>query len=164
MACSHRIDQAQSRKASSCKAPRLNYLAPIPFQMALPNPPRVVLKRLLDKGLGQLVSDLLREGKFMPGTLVGIDSHGNRYYEDKSQLFGQDRRVSYASSNPDASQIASEWHGWIHHMRETPPSKNDERKPWQLEHTENLTGTTDQYVPFSTTKPKIHPWTPPQRK
>jgi NADH:ubiquinone oxidoreductase subunit len=51
----------------------------------------------------------------MPGTLVGIDRHGNRYYEDKTQFFGQDRRVDYNYDEPNASQVSSQWYGWLHH-------------------------------------------------
>lgn len=51
----------------------------------------------------------------MPGTLVGMDRNGNRYYEDKTQFYGQDRRVSFASDDPNASQISPQWFSWFHH-------------------------------------------------
>eukprot|EP01147_Barroeca_monosierra_P006912 gene6912-9546_t len=121
-----------------------------------------VLRRIQRVGWKQVVKDLSREGKLMPGTLVGVDAHGNRYYEDRDQLYGQDRRVDYASSEVDGSQIPGEWHRWVHHMTDDLPDSTEPRKKWQTSHTPNYTGTVNQYVPYSTTKPKIEPWVLPK--
>jgi hypothetical protein len=38
------------------------------------------------------------------------------------------------------------------------------KHPWMIDHTENLSGTEDAYMPYSTTKPKIEAWVPPKPK
>ncbi|EGD72696.1 hypothetical protein PTSG_04425 [Salpingoeca rosetta] len=121
-----------------------------------------VMKLIQRVGWKQVARDLMREGKVMPGTLVGVDKLGNRYYEDRTQMFGQHRRVDYASSQPDGSQIPGEWHRWMHYMTDDLPNSEEPLKKWQAMHTENYTGTTKQYVPYSTTKPKIEAWKPQQ--
>lgn len=35
---------------------------------------------------------------------------------------------------------------------------------WLADHTENLTGTKEQYMPYSTTRPKIEAWRPTPAK
>ena len=53
-------------------------------------------------------------------------------------------------------------HRWLHHTcDETPIEKPPVKRKWIADHEENKTGTKDIYVPYSTTKPKIESWTPP---
>lgn len=61
------------------------------------------------------------------GVLVGTDSMGNKYYENKKEQYGQHRWVEYNPDNGpiDASMIAPEWHGWMHHVFDEPPSQAD---------------------------------------
>lgn len=100
------------------------------------------------------------------GTLVGIDKEGNKYYENNSYMHGANRWVVYSDKaylDYDGSQIAAEWHGWMHYMTDIPPTKADQVKhPWMIDHKENLTGTAQQYVPYSTVRPKIQSWKPGQ--
>lgn len=63
----------------------------------------------------------------------------------------------------DGSMVPAEWFGWLHYKTDTPPTK----KPplgykWLTDHTNNMSGTPEQYVPFTTTRPKIQTWTPPK--
>ena len=56
-------------------------------------------------------------------------------------------------------------HRWLHYMTDDPPSiKPLPRHKWMLPHVDNLSGTDKRYVPYSTTRPKIEPWKPPQAK
>lgn len=99
------------------------------------------------------------------GTFVGEDQFGNRYYEDNSYFMPRNRYVIYSEKvwlDYDASQIPPEWHRWIHHIGQDPPTIKPLNKPkWQLEHRENLSlEPTQKYVPYSTTRPKIQAWEP----
>lgn len=75
------------------------------------------------------------------GTLVGEDKFGNKYYEDNSYFMPRNRWVVYPEKvwlDYDASQIPSEWHRWIHHVCDNPPTidKPVDHK-WILDHKEN---------------------------
>lgn len=62
----------------------------------------------------------------------------------------------------DGSQVPAEWYGWLHYKTDLPPHKDPSRPKykWMADHTENLTGTPAQYMPYSTTTPKITAWQP----
>ena len=99
------------------------------------------------------------------GDLVGTDQFGNKYYEDNSYQIPRNRYVIYPDRvwlNYDASQVPPEWHRWLHHICDNPPSIEPLSKPkWQLEHRENLSiDFTKKYVPYSTTRTKIDGWLP----
>jgi NADH:ubiquinone oxidoreductase subunit len=81
------------------------------------------------------------------GRLVGQDSFGNRYYEEKRPRRGMRGRrwVAYAGT-VEASMVPPEWHAWLHYTTETPLS-DAPRRPWQLPHIPNLTGTPGSYRP-----------------
>jgi NADH:ubiquinone oxidoreductase subunit len=55
------------------------------------------------------------------GREVGRDADGNVYYEEKGRDRGR-RWVIYAQDN-DSSRVPPEWHLWLHHTREAPPSE-----------------------------------------
>ncbi|VVC30075.1 NADH dehydrogenase [ubiquinone] 1 alpha subcomplex subunit 12 [Cinara cedri] len=110
---------------------------------------------------------LFRQDELKIGTLVGIDEMGNRYYENNMYFYGRNRWVEYDDSvglNYDASQIPAEWYGWIHYKTDLLPCHDPSRPKykWIAKHTENETGTERQYVPYSTTPPKIQAWVPPK--
>nr|CDS32359.1 nadh dehydrogenase (ubiquinone) alpha,nadh dehydrogenase ubiquinone alpha subcomplex [Hymenolepis microstoma] len=99
------------------------------------------------------------------GTLVGEDYLGNKYYENNRYFIGRNRWVIYGNRfgwDYEGSQVPPEWHRWLHNMTdETPITHPPERKPWMLDHQENLTlEEPNKYVPYSTTKPKIEAWKP----
>eukprot|EP00743_Colponemidia_sp_Colp-15_P002157 GILK01002340.1.p1 GENE.GILK01002340.1~~GILK01002340.1.p1 ORF type:complete len:146 (-),score=23.86 GILK01002340.1:65-502(-) len=79
-----------------------------------------------------------------PGTLVGVDAAGNKYFEDPEQL-GRSRWVEYAKKRDwNASQVSSDWHAWMHYMTDTPPPKADTpQHSFMKPHEENHTGTAN---------------------
>lgn len=98
------------------------------------------------------------------GTLVGTDEFGNKYYENPYYFVPRNRWVEYNEKkwlNYNASQIPPEWHRWMSHMTEFPPTiEKPVHYPWMQKHQENLTGTSDAYMPHSTVRPKIEAWSP----
>ncbi|MBL4597279.1 MAG: NADH:ubiquinone oxidoreductase subunit NDUFA12 [Robiginitomaculum sp.] len=87
--------------------------------------------------LGTLVT-LLRGYVF-----VAQDDCGNRYFEEKRASFnGRKRRFVVYKGYADASRVPAEWHGWLHHTFEHPPSEEPLfRQEWEKDHQPNLTGT-----------------------
>ena len=84
------------------------------------------------------------------GKRVGADVFGNQYFQakkaDSSHPAGQ-RWVIYNGSN-DASRVAPEWHGWLHHsFDEVPESYLPQARIWEKEPSGNLTGTAQAYRP-----------------
>ncbi len=78
------------------------------------------------------------------GVRVGEDSQGNVFYNSRD---GKRRWVIY-NGESEASRIAPEWHGWLHHTWNEPPTdKPLARKTWEKPHQENLTGTPLAYAP-----------------
>ena len=78
------------------------------------------------------------------GSSVGKDKFGNRYYQSKD---GKRRWVIYAGT-VEASRVPSEWHGWLHHTFNEPPTVAPlKERAWEKEHTPNLTGTAGAYRP-----------------
>ena len=78
------------------------------------------------------------------GVKVGEDDLGNIYYHTRD---GKRRWVIYAAES-EASQIGPEWHGWLHHTWDEPPTKAPlARKAWETPHQPNLTGTPAAWVP-----------------
>lgn len=78
------------------------------------------------------------------GIFVGKDSAGNTYYSER----GGDRRWVIYNGEADASAIQADWHGWMHHRVDTPPSEDTyEARAWQLAHKANMTGTGAAYRP-----------------
>lgn len=83
------------------------------------------------------------------GELVGTDSEGNRYYQDKRVVAGQRRKrwVIY-NGQAEATRVPPDWHGWLHYTTDSvPPPGGAARRPWQKEHVPNLTGTDLAYRP-----------------
>ena len=77
------------------------------------------------------------------GKLVGKDSSGNKYYEDRKGK----RWVIYVNEI-DASKIPVEWYSWIHFTPNKIEKKHTfEKYDWQKPHQENLTGTEAAYYP-----------------
>lgn len=114
---------------------------------------------------GSLKALFLRDD-LKEGRLVGEDFYGNKYYENDRYFFGRNRWVNYADHvwlEYDASQVPAEWFGWLHYRTDLPPHEEPFRPtyPWMEPHTENMSGTSEQYVPYDTTLPKIRQWKPP---
>lgn len=84
------------------------------------------------------------------GNYVGTDEYGNRYFEErKPSLEGRKRRYVMYKGLAEPSKVPADWHGWLHHIVQDPPTKNPlPRKEWETDHKPNMTGT-----PYAT-KPK----------
>ncbi len=78
------------------------------------------------------------------GTRVGEDAEGNIFYQTRD---GERRWVIY-NGEAEASRVSPEWHGWLHHTWDEPPTKAPlSKKAWEKPHLENLTGTPAAYAP-----------------
>lgn len=78
------------------------------------------------------------------GQKVGEDEQGNVFYQTRD---GARRWVIY-NGEIEASRVSPEWHGWLHHTFETPPTEQPlPRQPWQKPHKPNLTGSPAAYHP-----------------
>lgn len=78
------------------------------------------------------------------GVKVGEDEQGNVFYETRD---GARRWVIY-NGEVEASRVSPDWHGWLHHTFQDPPTKSPlAHKTWEKPHQENLTGTALAYAP-----------------
>ena len=78
------------------------------------------------------------------GRQVGEDEMGNRYYQSKD---GRRRWVIY-KGEVEASKVTADWHGWLHHTYEEPPTRAPlPKKTWEKPHSPNMTGTPEAYRP-----------------
>jgi len=95
----------------------------------------------------EALGTLLQVGR--KGLKVGEDEYGNTYYEEKGEGYdGRKRRWVTYSGYADASRVPPEWHGWMHHMYDLPPSEQPlKTQSWELPHRPNMTGTLHAYKP-----------------
>nr|XP_018908911.1 PREDICTED: probable NADH dehydrogenase [ubiquinone] 1 alpha subcomplex subunit 12 [Bemisia tabaci] len=112
---------------------------------------------------------LFRQDELKWGELVGEDKFGNKYYKNDYYFYGRNRWVEYNDKvwlDYDGSQVCPEWYGWLHYKTDYLPHEDPGRPvyPWMQDHTQNLSGTRQQYIPYTTTKPKIEAWVPPSKK
>lgn len=78
------------------------------------------------------------------GVKVGEDDQGNVFYRSKDG----DRRWVIYNGETEASRVSPDWHGWLHHTWDEPPTdKPVVHKDWEKPHLPNLTGTQAAYVP-----------------
>ena len=81
---------------------------------------------------------------WLKGEKVGEDEQGNVFYQGRD---GKRRWVIY-NGEAEASRVSPDWHGWLHHTYEEPPTRTPlPHKPWEQPHHENLTGTERAYLP-----------------
>ena len=80
---------------------------------------------------------------------VGADEYGNTYYQERRpSLDGRPRRYVIYKGYADASRVPADWHGWLHHTFEEPPTEAPlKRQAWEKDHAPNLTGTVYAYHP-----------------
>lgn len=88
--------------------------------------------------------DISRRGAF-----VGEDEQGNRYFEERRpSLEGRKRRYVVYKGLAEGSCVPSDWHGWMHHTVDDPPTvSSPKRHAWERPHQPNLTGTVRAYRP-----------------
>lgn len=78
------------------------------------------------------------------GVKVGEDDAGNIFYETRDAK----RRWVIFNGEAEASRVGPEWHGWLHHTWDEPPTKAPlVRKDWEKPHLPNMTGTAQAYAP-----------------
>jgi len=78
------------------------------------------------------------------GQKVGEDAQGNLFYQTRD---GKRRWVIF-NGEAEASRVSPDWHGWLHHTWDDPPTKVPlPRKDWEKPHQPNLTGSPAAYVP-----------------
>jgi NADH:ubiquinone oxidoreductase subunit len=90
------------------------------------------------------------------GELVGEDEFGNRYFRAKDgkidPTLGFERRWVIYNGLAEPSRVPPEWHGWLHHTVDVPPTQETYRpRPWQKGHLPNLTGTANAWRPQGST-------------
>ncbi len=98
------------------------------------------------------------------GTFVGQDRYGNRYYHIKGN---KERRWVMYKGIPEASKVPAEWHGWLHHQCQDPPTpETTKRWAWEKKHLPNLSGTAYAYHPRETVQPpgSYEAWKPSKVK
>lgn len=82
-----------------------------------------LMRSLREFGWRGTLKKLYVYGDLKFGTIVGTDKFGNMYFENKDLPYGQHRWIEYADiHNFDASQIPPEWHGWMTHTFDEPPT------------------------------------------
>ena len=84
------------------------------------------------------------------GRYVGSDDFGNKYYVQRRGVgpLGTPRRWVIYKDLSEASQVPPEWHGWLHHTVDVPPTEEDyQPKHWQQSHQANQTGSAQAYRP-----------------
>lgn len=78
------------------------------------------------------------------GAAVGEDALGNRYF----QSGGGKRRWVIYNGESEASKVPVEWHGWLHHTYDLPPTEDPlPRRVWERPGMPNMTGTPAAYRP-----------------
>eukprot|EP01134_Creolimax_fragrantissima_P003087 CFRG3087T1 len=108
----------------------------------------------------QIWHKLMKFKELRTGTYVGSDINGNKYYEDVSYIFGRSRFVDLKNGY-DPTSITPEWHRWMHAMTDYPPSRKEIWHPeWEGAPIESQTGSSNEYVPFRTTRVKVTEWDP----
>ena len=87
-----------------------------------------------------------RRGKF-----IGGDEFGNRYFEardNKDSYDGRLRRWVIFKGYAEASKVSPDWHGWLHHTFDLPPTVEPlMRRAWEKDYLPNLTGTIEALRP-----------------
>jgi NADH:ubiquinone oxidoreductase subunit len=106
-----------------------------------------VLKKIFTWWNGATLGALYDIGR--RATLVGEDQYGNKYYqENKASLEGRPRRYVTYNGYAEASRVPADWHGWLHHTFDLPPTEDPfVLQPWEKEHRPNMTGTRFAYRP-----------------
>ena len=86
--------------------------------------------------------------------LVGTDDYGNKYYQDrKVSSEGRNRRYVIYKGIAEPSKVPAEWHGWLHHTLDKPPTDAPlPRRVWETDHKPNMTGTLFAYRPDGSLK------------
>lgn len=80
---------------------------------------------------------------WLKGEKVGEDEQGNVYYRSK-----KGRRWVIYNGTIEATRISPDWHGWLHHTFDEPPTDRPlVHKAWEKQHLPTMTGTPEAYAP-----------------
>ncbi len=106
-----------------------------------------MLKHIFTWWNGATIGTLFDVGR--RGVLVGHDEFGNRYFEERrASLEGRKRRYVIYRALSEASAVSPDWHGWLHHTLDEPPTVRPlKRQKWEKPYVPNLTGTKYAYRP-----------------
>jgi NADH:ubiquinone oxidoreductase subunit len=78
------------------------------------------------------------------GVAVGEDAEGNHFYQTAD---GKRRWVIF-NGEAEASRVSPQWHGWLHHTFDAPPTTEPfKHRVWEKPHVPNLTGTPMAWRP-----------------
>ena len=78
------------------------------------------------------------------GIKVGEDAEGNVYYRNADSS----KRWVIFNGEIEATRVNADWHGWLHQTFAEPPTEKPfPKKPWELPHSPNMTGTSRAYHP-----------------
>lgn len=82
---------------------------------------------------------------------VGTDVQGNIYFEEAAKPSfsdGRRRRWVVYHGVAEASRVPPDWHGWLHHTFDAPPTTEPLPAPkFELPYLPNMTGTALAYRP-----------------
>ncbi|KAJ9628470.1 hypothetical protein H2203_002369 [Taxawa tesnikishii (nom. ined.)] len=124
------------------------------------------LRNLRKIGFKEYGHQMQYMGDTKAGTLVGMDSYGNKFYEnDAQELPLRTRWVDYKDKEFDPSQIEPGWHAWMSYMVDKAPTEDKlmqrQVRVWEPKgHRPVLTWSRSAYRPYNTTKNKYSPWKP----
>lgn len=100
------------------------------------------LKRLVTWWDGSTIGTQILTAR--QGVKVGEDDQGNVFYRSRKG----DRRWVMFNGEAEASRVSPDWHGWLHHTWDEPPTERPvAHKAWEQPHQPNLTGTAAAYRP-----------------
>jgi NADH:ubiquinone oxidoreductase subunit len=98
---------------------------------------------------GATLGTLLTVGR--RGVYVGTDEFGNRYFQaknNKDSYDGRLRRWVLFNGYAEASKVSPDWHGWLHHTFDEPPTDAPlPRKSFEKDYLPNLSGTPYAWRP-----------------
>src|SRR5262245_56527415 len=82
------------------------------------------------------------------GKEIGADQFGNRYFTARAGRGEREKRWVLYNGKAEASKVPPEWHGWLHHTHDLPPTQRSPKHyDWEKQPLPNLTGTPNAYVP-----------------
>ena len=111
---------------------------------------RTVLRAIFTWWNGATIGARFQIGR--SSALVGEDEFGNRYYQARTTKGSFDpnikRRYVIFKGYADASKVSPDWHGWLHHTFDEPPTTAPlKRRSWEKDYQPNLTGTVWAWRP-----------------
>ncbi|KAI8914402.1 NADH ubiquinone oxidoreductase subunit NDUFA12-domain-containing protein [Gorgonomyces haynaldii] len=113
------------------------------------------------KGLKKTFKEIVTLDQPRTGALIGVDVHGNEYYENRKDISNRDRWVIYNKWDYDGSQVPPQWHQWLHKISDDVPTDKTVPTPfYEPAHFENMTGTRGAFKTYNTVAQKLHQWEP----